>query len=309
MDIMEQQTDNLEHHTNALQILLEEELHGIVNCTVCRQQVNHFQKGSVCRHPALKVLICKNCYKFYMSGNINRDADGMDEQCRWCADGGNLICCDYCHNAFCKNCILRNLGRKEWSAIMDETTKWKCYICCPEPLLDLITLCDNVTENLEQFLQQNKKKIKVENESKIHDHLHKRAEKSNTSCNGQDRITNSCSGSMTYSYKSLMVPKELLKKEKKLVATTTNLNASFVKFLNQKVDSSDLKPTVKMRQLHAFKSVLYDLKRAHVALDERLNCEIHNLESKKRNTKDSNIENTFIRKEKTVEKVDRMLEE
>ncbi|XP_069468686.1 transcriptional regulator ATRX [Ambystoma mexicanum] len=285
----------------------EEGLHGIVNCTACGQQVNHFQKESVCRHPALKVLICKTCYKFYMSDDINRDADGMDEQCRWCAEGGNLICCDYCHNAFCKKCILRNLGRKELSAIMDETTKWKCYICCPEPLLDLITYCDNVTENLEQFLQQNKKKIKVENESKIQDHLHKRVEKSNTSCNGQDRITNSCSGSITYTYKTLMVPKELLKKAKKLVETTTNLNASFVKFLNQKVDSSDLNPTVKMRQLKAFKSVLYDLKRAHVALDESLNCEIHNLESRKKNTKENNIENKFIRKEKTVEKVDRML--
>lgn len=289
----------------------EEGLQGIVNCSACGQQVNHFQKDSVCRHPALKVLICKACYKFYMSDDINRDADGMDEQCRWCAEGGNLICCDYCHNAFCKKCILRNLGRKELSAIMDETTKWKCYICCPEPLLDLIRYCDSVTENLEQFLQQNKKKIKAEHDSKIPEQMHKHFEKSNSSCNRTDRLDNSCTSSFTYSYKALMVPKELLKKLKKLVETTTNLNASFVKFISPKTDNSNLTPNVKMRQLKAFKSVLYDLKKAHVALDESLNCEIHDLENKtkNKNAKENHLENNkYVRKEKTVGKVDRMLE-
>ncbi|KAJ1197402.1 hypothetical protein NDU88_001262 [Pleurodeles waltl] len=289
----------------------EEGLQGIVNCSACGQQVNHFQKDSVCRHPALKVLICKACYKFYMSDDINRDADGMDEQCRWCAEGGNLICCDYCHNAFCKKCILRNLGRKELSAIMDETTKWKCYICSPEPLVDLIRYCDSVTENLEQFLQQNKKKIKVELDGKMPDQMHKRPEKSNSSCNGPDRLDNSCTSSFTYSYKALMVPKELLKKVKKLVETTANLNASFVRFISQKNDNSNLTPNVKMRQLKAFKSVLHDLKKAHVALDESLNCEIHDLESKakNKNAKENHLENNkYKRKEKTVGKVDRMLE-
>ena len=140
----------------------EDGLHGIVSCTACGQQVNHFQKDSIYRHPSLKVLICKNCFKYYMSDDISRDSDGMDEQCRWCAEGGNLICCDFCHNAFCKKCILRNLGRKELSTIMDENNQWYCYICQPEPLLDLVTACNSVFENLEQLLQQNKKKIKEE---------------------------------------------------------------------------------------------------------------------------------------------------
>ncbi|KAK9393748.1 transcriptional regulator ATRX [Crotalus adamanteus] len=64
----------------------EEGLHGIVSCTACGQQVNHFQKDSIYRHPTLKVLICKTCFKYYMSDDISRDADGMDEQCRWCAE-------------------------------------------------------------------------------------------------------------------------------------------------------------------------------------------------------------------------------
>ncbi|XP_040261176.1 transcriptional regulator ATRX isoform X2 [Bufo bufo] len=244
----------------------EEGLHGIVSCTACGQQVNHFQKDSICRHPALKVLICKNCFKYYMSDDINRDADGMDEQCRWCAEGGNLICCDFCHNAFCKKCILRNLGRKELSAIMDEESKWHCYMCESDPLLDLVAACDSVFENLEQLLQ-NKKKMKVENDkSKPHDQTLK-----SLSCNGQDKQKdNSRSCAINYSFKALMVPKEMLKKTKRIIETTTNLNSSFVKFLKQESENVDSNRSVRIRQLKAFKSVLEDLKKAHQALEESL---------------------------------------
>ncbi|XP_075040535.1 transcriptional regulator ATRX [Mixophyes fleayi] len=252
----------------------EEGLHGIVSCTACGQQVNHFQKDSIYRHPALKVLICKNCYKYYMSDDINRDADGMDEQCRWCAEGGNLICCDFCHNAFCKKCILRNLGRRELSTIMDEDSKWECYICQPEPLLDLVTACDSVFENLEQLLQQNKKKMKVDNDkSKLYDQTQK-----TPSCNGQDKqLGNSYSGAITYSYKALMVPKEMLKKAKRIIETTTSLNSSFVKFLKQESENVEINRNLRLRQLKAFKSVLGDLKEAHRALEESLAREMSDM--------------------------------
>lgn len=197
----------------------EDGLHGIVSCTACGQQVNHFQKDSIYRHPSLQVLICKNCFKYYMSDDISRDSDGMDEQCRWCAEGGNLICCDFCHNAFCKKCILRNLGRKELSTIMDENSQWYCYICHPEPLLDLVTACNSVFENLEQLLQQNKKKIKVDNEksNKVYDHTSRFSpKKNNSNCNGEEKkLDDSYSGSVTYSYSALVVPKEMIKKAKK----------------------------------------------------------------------------------------------
>ncbi|KAM9325604.1 transcriptional regulator ATRX [Gastrophryne carolinensis] len=245
----------------------EDGLQGIVSCTACGQQVNHFHKDSVYRHPALQVLICKSCYKYYMSDDINRDSDGMDEQCRWCAEGGNLICCDYCNNAFCKKCIMRNLGRKELSTIMDEESKWECYICRPEPLMDIVASCDGVFENLDQLLQQNKKKMKVENDKgKIFDPK---------SCNGQDRPQDSShSGAITYSYKALMVPKEMLKKTKRIIETTTNLNSSFVKFMKQESENVDVNRHSKIRQLKAFKSVLLDLKKAHQALEESLAIEL-----------------------------------
>uniref|UniRef100_A0A8C3ND04 Transcriptional regulator ATRX n=1 Tax=Geospiza parvula TaxID=87175 RepID=A0A8C3ND04_GEOPR len=284
----------------------EEGLHGIVSCTACGQQVNHFQKDSIYRHPTLKVLICKTCYKYYMSDDISRDSDGMDEQCRWCAEGGNLICCDFCHNAFCKKCILRNLGRKELSTILDENNQWHCYICHPEPLLDLVTACDSVFENLEQLLQQNKKKMKVENEkSKIYDHTVKFSpKKNNANCNGEEKkLDNSYSGSLTYSYKALMVPKDLLKKTKKLIETTTNLNSSFVSFLKNAAENVEISPTVQLCQLKAFKSVLSDMKKAHLSLEEGLNLEIQalNVKIKDKNTKEKKTE---VRSEKNEAKKD-----
>ncbi|KAM8753314.1 transcriptional regulator ATRX isoform 1-T1 [Rhynchonycteris naso] len=275
--------------------LLEDGLHGIVSCTACGQQVNHFQKDSIYRHPSLQVLICKNCFKYYMSDDISRDSDGMDEQCRWCAEGGNLICCDFCHNAFCKKCILRNLGRKELSTILDENNQWYCYICHPEPLLDLVTACNSVFENLEQLLQQNKKKIKVDNEknNKACDHTPRFSPKKNSSnCNGEEKkLDDSCSGSVTYSYSALIVPKEMVKKAKKLIETTANMNSSYVKFLKQATDNLEIDSATKLRQFKAFKSVLADIRKAHLALEEDLNLEIRGLDAvnKEKNTKEHKV--------------------
>uniref|UniRef100_A0A8B9G3S5 Transcriptional regulator ATRX n=1 Tax=Amazona collaria TaxID=241587 RepID=A0A8B9G3S5_9PSIT len=285
---------------------VEEGLHGIVSCTACGQQVNHFQKDSIYRHPTLKVLICKTCYKYYMSDDISRDSDGMDEQCRWCAEGGNLICCDFCHNAFCKKCILRNLGRKELSTILDENNQWHCYVCHPEPLLDLVTACDSVFENLEQLLQQNKKKIRVESDkSKLYDNTVKFPPKrNNSSCNGEEKkIDDSYSGSLTYSFKALMVPKDLLKKTKKLVETTANLNSSFVNFLKNAAENVERSPTMQLCQLKAFKSVLNDMKKAHMALKEGLNLEIQAL-SVKLKDKNTKEKKTDVRSEKNEVKKD-----
>ncbi|XP_072127003.1 transcriptional regulator ATRX isoform X2 [Mobula birostris] len=286
----------------------DENLQGIVSCTACGQQVNHFHKDSVQRHPALKVLICKNCHKYYMSDDISRDADDMDEQCRWCAEGGNLICCDFCHNAFCKSCILRNLGRKELSNIMDENKKWYCYVCNPEPLLDLVTACDSVFECLDQLWQQNKRKkdfekFKFDNEKckspgphdsdKSVDQDYKNTQRiSSKDCNGQEKDTSSLkslssgSGTITYSYKALKVPKEILKKARKLIDTTANLNISFVNFLKQK-DLDESEPNVNMRQLRAFKSVLGDLKKVHHALEEVIDKEIQDLETEQKKSTES----------------------
>ncbi|KAG7464913.1 hypothetical protein MATL_G00170740 [Megalops atlanticus] len=258
-----------------------EHLHGIVSCTACGQQVNHFQRDSFFQHPVLKVLICKSCFKYYSSDDISKDADGMDEQCRWCAEGGNLICCDFCSNAFCKKCILRNLGRKELSGIMDEESKWYCYVCSPEPLLDMVAACDSVLQNLEQLLHQQRKRPRGEHEKPGRDeaacrHKPKGRAALNGKEHGADANANG-SGTLTFTYKALKVPKELAKKTKKLVETTTSLNKTFIKFIQQGAREQG-SSVVRLRHLKAFRSVLADLKKAHAALEVSLEQEFKGLE-------------------------------
>uniref|UniRef100_A0A3Q2YN12 DNA helicase n=1 Tax=Hippocampus comes TaxID=109280 RepID=A0A3Q2YN12_HIPCM len=236
--------------------------------------VNQFQRNSVHQHPALKVLICKSCYKYYTSDDISRDADGMDEQCRWCAEGGKLICCDYCNNAFCKKCILRNLGRRELSVITDENSKWHCYVCRAEPLQDLITKCNGIMEKID------KEKTKQRKSSKGEEHKSKTCNSSEVKehkvvVNGKEHTDGS--GTITFSYKKLPIPKELLKKAKKLVETTTGLNNTFIQFVQQAAAEQDDK-SVRYRHLKAFKAVLSDLKKAHTALEEALEPEFRGME-------------------------------
>ncbi|XP_049440967.1 transcriptional regulator ATRX isoform X5 [Epinephelus fuscoguttatus] len=244
-----------------------------VNCTACGKQVNQFQRNSVYEHPALKVLICKSCYKYYTSDDINRDSDGMDEQCRWCAEGGKLICCDYCNNAFCKKCILRNLGRKELSVITDENSKWHCYVCRSEPLQDLVSKCHRIMEKQELQLKQRKPDKSEERECKKH--KNKAVKEHKVVVNGKEHTEGS--GTMTFSYRKLQVPKELIKKTKKLVETTTGLNNTFIQFIQQTAEEQGDR-AVRYRHLKAFKAVLADLKKAHSALEEALEPEFRNME-------------------------------
>uniref|UniRef100_A0A674DVZ1 DNA helicase n=1 Tax=Salmo trutta TaxID=8032 RepID=A0A674DVZ1_SALTR len=235
-----------------------------IDCTACGQQVNHFQRHSVFEHPMLHVLLCKSCYKYYTSDDINKDEDGMDEQCRWCAEGGNLICCDYCHNAFCKKCILRNLGRKELSMITDEHSKWSCYICSPQPLSDIASNCSNIMTKLESFWkrkEKERKEVKRHSKGKGHHHHGKAV------VNGKEHSDGS--GTLTFSYKTLKVPKELVKRTKKLIETTTGLNNTFIHFIQQ-AEAEQGGGGSGTRHLKAFRSVLADLKKAHAALEEDL---------------------------------------
>ena len=73
----------------------------------------------------------KSCRYLSISGQWKKDEDGYHEYCRLCGEGGSLYGCDFCIESFCKQCILRNLGRTAITEI-EEGSKWKCYICCPE---------------------------------------------------------------------------------------------------------------------------------------------------------------------------------
>uniref|UniRef100_A0A8D0DFY6 ATP-dependent helicase ATRX n=1 Tax=Sander lucioperca TaxID=283035 RepID=A0A8D0DFY6_SANLU len=245
---------------------------GIVSCTACGRQVNHFQRDSFYRHPALKVLICKSCYKYYLSDDISKDGDGMDEQCRWCAEGGNLICCDFCSNAFCKKCILRNLGRKELSGILE--SKWYCYVCSPEPLFDLVVACDSVLENMEHLWYQQRKKNRVEPEkSELYHmlpHLPQNIPLDTWDHTGMD-------GNVVFNYNALQISKNLTKKAKHLVDSTNILNRTFVNFIHT-VTTNKQTPAVRNLYLNSFLSVVKGLRKSLAALEDSLKEEFSDLD-------------------------------
>ncbi|XP_029029698.1 transcriptional regulator ATRX-like [Betta splendens] len=244
---------------------------GIVCCTACGRQVNHFQRDSFYQHPVLKVLICKFCYKYYSSDDISKDGDGMDEQCRWCAEGGNLICCDFCSNAFCKKCILRNLGRKELSGILE--SKWYCYVCSPEPLLDLVTSCDSILEQMESLWQQQRKRIRVEPEKAgLEDTLPEVPQ--NISLDKWDHT--GMDGSVVFNYSTLQISKDITKKVKHLVDSANSLNRIFVGF----IETVTNKRTIGNRHqyLKSFLAVVKGLRKSLTALEDNLKEEFSDLD-------------------------------
>ncbi|XP_071848103.1 uncharacterized protein [Apostichopus japonicus] len=132
-----------------------------IRCTSCYQQLNQYNRKSLCEHPTLGVLICRRCIEYYYEGDFTKDDEGSDEQCQWCGEGGNLICCDQCPSAFCKSCICRNLSRREWTKIsLNETSEWHCYVCDKKPLSELIKCCRAVIKSAEKSKQlSNQKEI------------------------------------------------------------------------------------------------------------------------------------------------------
>ena len=40
--------------------------------------------------------------QFYYDGEFERDEDGTEVHCQWCAEGGNVLMCDDCPHVFCK---------------------------------------------------------------------------------------------------------------------------------------------------------------------------------------------------------------
>uniref|UniRef100_A0A4X2L4B9 DNA helicase n=1 Tax=Vombatus ursinus TaxID=29139 RepID=A0A4X2L4B9_VOMUR len=275
-------------------ICLGERLPRIVSCT----------KDSIYRHPALNVLICKVC-SYELDNDFICTCQGVDV---WCAEGGSLICCDSCHNAFCKKCIWHNLGQKELSKVMDENSQWQCYICHPEPLLDLIAVCDSVFENLSLLRQQNKKKPKSASEKSGKTCNRPPKFHSTTKKEEKPQLDDSHSDAVTCSFSSLMVPKYLIKKTKTLLENTADINSSFVTFLEQIGSNSEMSSSTKLNQLKAIRFVMSDINKAHKALEEYLNKEISNLvvRDKEENIKEGKHEN--VKKHGKIKNVDEKCE-
>ncbi|KAF7287221.1 hypothetical protein GWI33_002041 [Rhynchophorus ferrugineus] len=113
-----------------------------IHCTACNLHLGSALAGANNRfvHPLLKVLICKNCYHFYTSGEFEKDEDGSELYCRWCGQGGQVLCCSSCEYVFCKRCIRNNFGQKKFKEIRD-SDDWNCFRCDAPQLSYLRAAC------------------------------------------------------------------------------------------------------------------------------------------------------------------------
>ncbi|XP_044749869.1 transcription initiation factor TFIID subunit 3-like isoform X2 [Coccinella septempunctata] len=113
-----------------------------IHCTACNVHLGSALAGQTNRfvHPLLKVLICKECYHFYTSGEFEKDEDGSELYCRWCGQGGQVLCCTMCEFVFCKKCIRINFGRKKLTQVRD-SDEWKCFRCDISQLKALRAMC------------------------------------------------------------------------------------------------------------------------------------------------------------------------
>lgn len=125
-------------------------------------------------------------------------------------------------------------------------------------------------ENMEK--QPNQRKTDKTEDNDCKRHKNKAARDHKAVIDGKEQSEGS--GTMTFSYKKLQVPKELIKKTKKLVETTTGLNNTFIQFIQQTAEDQGEK-SIRFRHLKAFKAVLSDLKKAHSALEAALEPEFN----------------------------------
>lgn len=151
---------------------------------------------------------------------------------------------------------------------MDESSKWYCFVCSPEPLVELASDCSKVIQTLERMWCRREHKPKAGKSDR---------KKDKAALNGKENHSDG-SGTLTFSPKFLKIPKELVKKTKKLIETTTGLNNTFVQFIQQASKDQGTNPLLRYRHLKAFKSVLADLKMAHTTLEQALEVEFRELE-------------------------------
>ncbi|XP_065058762.1 transcriptional regulator ATRX homolog [Rhopilema esculentum] len=120
-----------------------------IKCTGCGEKL---KTHKVLQHPVLGVLICKACSKFYNSSSFSRDKFGMEEYCKWCGDGGDLICCDFCEKVFCQKCVKRNMGEEFLKILLAaEEQKWKCFSCDPSQIVHFTDECKSIIKLIKKI--------------------------------------------------------------------------------------------------------------------------------------------------------------
>ncbi|KAJ7567552.1 hypothetical protein O6H91_02G152400 [Diphasiastrum complanatum] len=98
------------------------------SCTVCLKPLS---KTEVTQHPLLPVCVCRGCKQSYSCSDFKKDDDGFEGACRWCGNGGDLVCCEQCDKVFCQECITKHFGERELLRILDTEKYWLCFVCDP----------------------------------------------------------------------------------------------------------------------------------------------------------------------------------
>lgn len=108
------------------------------------------------------LAIFKRFSYILLLGKFTKDSDGYYVHCRWCGEGGTLYGCDDCIESFCKQCILRNLGRSAITEI-EGGTKWKCYICNLARITECCEYAKKIQSSVTKYEEHNQEeKLKAE---------------------------------------------------------------------------------------------------------------------------------------------------
>ncbi|XP_066993005.2 uncharacterized protein [Anabrus simplex] len=113
-----------------------------IHCTICDCHIGCCPESIniAFRHRVLGVLVCKQCYVFYGEGNFPQGDDDSEIYCRWCGQGGRLLCCSSCPCTFCKKCLMRNFTKKA-KLEFENRIDWECFVCNPRYIWEHRAFC------------------------------------------------------------------------------------------------------------------------------------------------------------------------
>ena len=114
---------------------IEDGIKDFLVCSLCEHSLDN-PAYKVCQHPLLPVPICLLC-----SDQFSENFKCNDDKCSWCGEeSSTLVLCggeeSTCEHAFCKNCLITQLGEARYSDILADD-EWTCLYCQPSPDLDL----------------------------------------------------------------------------------------------------------------------------------------------------------------------------
>nr|CAI5858380.1 unnamed protein product [Callosobruchus analis] len=145
---------NVSHTFNMYHVVGHPIQFGEIHCTACNCHLGSAlaRLSNMFVHPLLKLLVCKACYEYYSSGDFERDEDGTEMYCRWCGQGGEVVCCGACPMVFCRTCIQISFGHDKLKEIK-ENDDWRCFACDADQIKHLKIQCYELSEYFQREMR------------------------------------------------------------------------------------------------------------------------------------------------------------